>query len=313
MNYFEILSCSKELSNCCNNAELSGILQIFHNITDFIQIVVPILLIIFATIRFVSQATSFSEKDGMKHIITPFLAAAIVFFIPVIMDIILGIMPESFSIATCWSEAKSYHEASSRFETEYMELDYSIDKSRILPNSKDFEKGDKNSDTGNNSSTIVSGSAKGILEGAEKVHTVYEQQGWSYYSSLNELIWNDIKASTNNPSKKVCCATFVGSALYAGGVFPENVINQYNYNLPDDISRLCQEHGWTKITSYSQLAPGDVVIMSGPGGGSSIGHTQIYAGNGTWYNAGSNQAIQMNNPYPTDSSSRFLYAWRKNN
>ena len=66
-----------------------------------------------------------------------------------------------------------------------------------------------------------------------------------------------------------------------------------------------------KINSYSDLQAGDIVIMSGPEGGSSPGHVQIYAGNGTWYNAGSTNAIQRVNPYSSDASARFLWAWRK--
>ena len=51
--------------------------------------------------------------------------------------------------------------------------------------------------------------------------------------------------------------------------------------------------------------------MSGPGGGSAPGHVQIYAGNGTWYNAGSTTAIQRDNPSASDGSARFLWAGRK--
>ena len=64
------------------------------------------------------------------------------------------------------------------------------------------------------------------------------------------------------------------------------------------------------ISNYSQLAAGDIVIMTSPGG-SGIGHVQIYAGNGTWYNAGSTDAIRRPNPYSSDASGRFLWAWRK--
>ena len=155
------------------------------------------------------------------------------------------------------------------------------------------------------------GDAKGILEGAAAVHAMYENNSWAYYTNLNQLRWNDIKYSTNNPSKMTCCATFVGSALYVGGVFSESVLNHYNYNSALGINQLCQENNWIKVTSYSQLVAGDIVIMSGSSGGSSIGHVQIYAGNGTWYNAGSTSAIQRKNPYASDGSSRFLWAWRK--
>ena len=40
------------------------------------------------------------------------------------------------------------------------------------------------------------------------------------------------------------------------------------------------------------LVEGDIVIMGNSSGGRSPAHVQIYAGNGTWYNAGSTNAIQ---------------------
>ena len=159
-------------------------------------------------------------------------------------------------------------------------------------------------------SNLSSGDASGILEGAKKVHEMYERDKWSYYTDLDQLRWNDVKYSTNNPSKATCCATFVGSAFLVGGVFTEQELNQVNYNSQYGISEICEKHGWTKISNYSQLEAGDIVLMSAPGGGSSPGHVQIYAGNGTWYNAGSTSAIQRPNPYPSDASGRFLWAWR---
>ena len=60
-----------------------------------------------------------------------------------------------------------------------------------------------------------------------------------------------------------------------------------------------------------RLQAGDIVIMSDSHGGHSPAHVQIYAGNGTWYNAGWTDSIQRENPYASDASARFLYAWRK--
>ena len=68
---------------------------------------------------------------------------------------------------------------------------------------------------------------------------------------------------------------------------------------------------WIKITNYDDLQPGDIVFMPG--------HVQIYAGkdssgNSLWYNAGSDNAIQKENPYTHGDSysrSKFESARRK--
>lgn len=313
MRYFQILSCSSELGNCCNSTSMAVLFNVIKRIVDLIQIIAPILLIVMATVNASKLVANPDEKNGTKKIINQFLAAAIIFFIPIVVDAILNIMPQTFSVSACWKQSKRSAEASRSLKPQYTPIDSSRKRTPIVSNSDDYEEGGKNTTNSNsNINTVVPGAAKGILEGAEKVHTMYEQQGWSYYSSLDQLRWNDINYSTNNPSRSTCCATFVGSALFIGGVFSESEINKYNYNLPADISTLCQDHGWVKIIDYGQLAAGDIVLMTLPGdAGGGPGHTQIYAGNGNWYNAGSTQAIQMDNPYPGDASARFLYAWRK--
>ncbi len=314
MTYFQILSCNGNLGNCCNDSSMVLILGIFSRFMNILQIIVPILLIISASIEFFKLTMNPEKKGGVSRIKNMFVAAVIVFFIPLFVDVILGMVPQSFSVSACYNRAKSTVESSRTFNFNYMVIDTDKKSTSFMPEAGEYEKGkakEKGSGSGGNNGNIAPGSAQGILEGAEKVHTMYEQNGWAYYTDLNQLRWGDINYSTNNPSKMTCCATFVGSAFFIGGVFTESEINKFNYNSQYGISDLCQAHGWTKITSYSQLAAGDIVIMSGPNGGTAPGHVQIYAGNGTWYNAGSTQAIQRENPYTSDASARFLYAWRK--
>lgn len=306
MGYFQILSCSSELGNCCNDPALVYILDTTRKIFNLIQIIAPILLILMATIEFTKLVMNPELKNGTKKIKNLFVAAVIIFFLPMLVDVILGIMPQSFSVSACWNQAKTSAETNRKGESQYAPLSEDEAERRIqIINSSKWEP--SNPDGGGSGSL----SAQGILDGAEKVHTMYEQNGWFYYSYLGQLRWNDINYSTYNPSKATCCATFVGSALYVGNVFTEAELNKYNYNSQLGISELCQAHGWTKITSYSALAAGDIVIMGDSRGGRSPAHVQIYAGNGTWYNAGSTNAIQRENPYVSDASARFLYAWRK--
>lgn len=312
MGYFQILSsCSGDLGNCCTNPGIVVILDTLRKIFNLIQLIVPILLIVFATIKFSQLVMDPDRKNGLKEVKNSFLAAAIVFFIPVLMDVVLNLIPNTFNVSACWDQAKVLAESARTQNFKYVPYDEAHknkETTSIVQSPDGYEPSEPGSDNGG---SVGAGDAKGILEGAEKVHTMYEKNGWAYYTNLGQLRWNNIDYSTNNPSKMTCCATFVGSAFYVGGVFSESELNKYNYNSQYGIDKICQEHGWSKITSYSSLAAGDIVIMSGPGGGSAPGHVQIYAGNGTWYNAGSTNAIQRENPYSSDASGRFLWAWRK--
>lgn len=307
MGYFQILACNSDLGTCCTDPALVLTLDTFRRMFYLIQIIVPILLIIAATVEFTRSVMDPERKNAMKRVKNLFLAGAIVFLLPVVMDVVLTLLPQTFSVSACWNEAKTVAESYRKNGSQYIPINDNEELTKIITNSNKYKKGG----TSSSGAGGGSGSVQGILNGAEKVHTTYEQQGWAYYSSLGQLRWNDINYSTYNPSKKTCCATFVGSALYVGNVFSESEINKYNYNSQYGISELCKNNGWTKITSYSQLAAGDIVIMTSSSSGGAPGHVQIYAGNGTWYNAGSTKAIQRANPYASDASSRFLWAWRK--
>ena len=299
--FLQILSC--ELGNCCGNPGIAVLLDISRKILDFIQLIVPILLIIMATIKFIQLVSNPELKGGLSHVKNMFMAAAIVFFIPVIVNATLSILPESFSISACWQQAKVFAESSRNLNFNYISSGENKNRSNILTSPSLYEKG---------VAKAKSGDAHGILEGTEEVHTKYEQEKWIYSVSGDYLIGNNIEASTNNPKKATCCATLVGSALYVGGVFTEEEINSYNYNSATATSNFLESKGWTKITNYGDLEAGDIVIMTAEGSGGSIGHVQIYAGNGTWYNAGYTGAIQRDNPYSSDASGRFLWAWRIN-
>ncbi len=91
--------------NNCDNITLSTILSIVKRIILLIQIIVPILLIIFASISFIKLVKNPEEKNGSKKIINQFLAAAIVFFIPVIVNAVMMILGESNDISNCWNSA----------------------------------------------------------------------------------------------------------------------------------------------------------------------------------------------------------------
>ena len=296
--FIQMLSC--ELGTCCGDPGIAVILDIVRRVISLIQLVVPIALLVFASIDFTKLVINPDRKGGLKPIFNMFLAAAVVFLIPVIVNATLNMLPDSFELSACWDEARNMAESTRTQNFEYITPYDDEKRSPIYIDPSEYEKGDP---------SVSGGDAKGLLEGAVKVHKMYEQNGWSYYTANGQLRWGNIKYSTNNPSRKTCCATFIGSALYVGGVYSEAELNKYNYNSVYGISKFCQEHGWIKISNYNDLKAGDVVIMN-MHGGTSLGHVQLYMGNGTWYNAGATSAIQRSGPYKANCSKYFLYAWR---
>ena len=50
--------------------------------------------------------------------------------------------------------------------------------------------------------------------------------------------------------------------------------------------------------------------MTSSRSGGGIGHAQIYAGDGKWFNAGTDTAIRRDNPYSSNAQARFLHAYR---
>lgn len=155
-----------------------------------------------------------------------------------------------------------------------------------------------------------SATAGSLLEAAEIVHTKYETENWTY--STSGLYYGDIKKSMAHPKKITCCATFVSEALFLSGLLTEEEINAMPYNGTGISGHLLKLEGrFLKVSRYEDLQPGDVVFMEYQTKGR-IGHVQIYAGDQTWYNAGSTGAIRRDSPYKdtTEAKRKFIYAVR---
>ena len=157
--------------------------------------------------------------------------------------------------------------------------------------------------------TYEAGAGGSILEVADELHQ--QQTGWSY-SVGGDLYWNDIEKSINNPNRVTCCATYVSSVLYVAGYFSESEINSCNYNSSNELYDFLKNAGWNEIKSYDDLEPGDIVFTDTDTPATSIGHVQIYAGDGLWYNAGNDNSIKGSAPESQGdwARNRFIAALR---
>ena len=114
MNWFQILaSCTSDFSNCCSDYGLAVFLHIFKTVMSLIQIIVPIVLIVMCAIDFSKLVINPDDnnKAKSKGLLNKFLAAVIVFLMPIIVNAIIGTMVDSFDgakgfdVISCWDAA----------------------------------------------------------------------------------------------------------------------------------------------------------------------------------------------------------------
>ena len=108
MKYIQILetTCSTDVSSCCSDYGIAMYLYIMKNALTIIQIAIPILLLVMATIQMIKMMASPDDKKSPKALLNKFIAALVVFFIPLIVNVVLSIIPDSFELSACWKSAE---------------------------------------------------------------------------------------------------------------------------------------------------------------------------------------------------------------
>lgn len=143
-----------EFAQFCNKPYLTNYLIVVKKILLLIQIAVPIMLLIWGSVGFIRLVINPDEKSGVKKIVNKFLAAVFVFMIPVIMNVVMGMLGEKTNFSNCWNQAKETYTAGHVYVDPYNEERGS---SSIIGNPSDYEKGVKkpqtNPSSGSNSSS----------------------------------------------------------------------------------------------------------------------------------------------------------------
>lgn len=112
-----------------------AILILVKRLVILIQIIVPILLIVFAIFSFVKMMKNPEEKDGTKKIINQFLAAVIVFFVPFLIDFTIGLLGGKTEFNNCWKKAGDKISISTNY------ISNGRKRKSILYDASDYEKG----------------------------------------------------------------------------------------------------------------------------------------------------------------------------
>ncbi len=247
INYFQILDCSNDLGNCCSDYGLANILDTLRKILELLQIIVPILLIVMATVQFTKLVASPDAKDGVKSLINKFMAAGICFFIPTFVNFVLtvipssGIVPKTFQVSACWQKAKTSNALIKSTAFKYVSYD-GLDTTKNSNISSSKRNKNKSS------------SAKGTEKGRAIVSYAESFVGNKYLYGGN---WNGEK-----PYSPTDCSGFVQ------GVFKHNGIT----GLPRATSSYDINSSMFTRVDPSNIQAGDLVLYNG--------HIAILTGNG---------------------------------
>ncbi len=140
-----ILSCSGTLGTCCTDGGMVVLVDMTKRVFDIIQIVVPIILIIWATWGFVQLVMDPEAKNGTKKIMNRFIAAIVVFLLPAFVSFMLGLMPETFSLGACWKQSKNKAEVARQNSTYKNPYGDDNKTTPIYPDPSKYDSGDGSS------------------------------------------------------------------------------------------------------------------------------------------------------------------------
>ncbi len=101
-----ILKVNQELIERCGDYGLAIILQIIQKVMTWIQIIVPIVLIISIIMIIIKMMTNPDEKKNTKALFNCVAAGVITILLPFIVNLVMGFLNDSFSVTACWNVAR---------------------------------------------------------------------------------------------------------------------------------------------------------------------------------------------------------------
>ncbi len=295
----------------CQDSSLMGILSIVKRILFFIQIIVPILLIIWGTISFVKMVHNPDEKNGIKKVVNQFLAAAVVFFVPLSVNVLMGIVGEDTGFSSCWMNADDVLSS----HTTYDDFN-SKEKQKIISDSSNYEKGEssveKTDNPGSSTRTDYFDNVEGVAQlavlmaGSATLHgedahiysptanpwcKVQDSRLYNEYRIMDEVI-TKYPNSCPNPNNLLCSGVsnysynnpaYASCAQAAAAVIRATVDPDFESAYPEMQLKYLQRNTekWSMVQVVKAgerlddtCKPGDLMITLG-----GLTHTMIYVGN----------------------------------
>lgn len=258
MKYFLLgeLTCSTDISSCCSDYGLATYLYIIKQFLNIIHLAVPIILIVMASYGLIKLMLDPDDKNKAKSrsLMNQFKMAVIVFLIPYIVNLVIGLLPDTFEISGCWKAADDTVTVMNETE-EYNATTSESEKKKVTVSESDYKLNDTTSDDDEEESGTVKGTKKG------------------------KKVVNYAKKFVGNPY------VYGGTSLTNGtdcSGFTMRVYEHFGITLPR--TSTAQSTSGKKVASYSEAQAGDLFFYGNNG---KVNHVAIYMGDGNVVHASS--------------------------
>ena len=241
----QILSCSEALGTCCGDNGLVLIIDTVRRVMNLIQLVVPILLIVWATFEFMKLVMDPDAKNGMKKLTNKFIAAAVVFFVPIFVNATMALMSDDFNVKACWDIAKNKAEISRQSSAKYINpYEKENENKPVYSDPSGYESGKQKTSSSTGGTTWTGGT----VTGEQIVAYAKTFIGGKYCKGGKDL------------NKCVDCVGFVRA-----------VYQHFGLDVDNNDNKLFHSGKYTDVTNAPHRA-GDVVMYEG--------HWAMMTGNG---------------------------------
>ena len=298
-NDIQILSCNSNLGNCCKDATIKSIMSSTNAIISLIQIIVPILLLVMVTIELTKLMMNPDDKKKLSSIKNKAIAAFVIFFIPLFVNVTINIMSDSgnasFDFASCLEETKNI-KVNTR--PTYKSINPERRKN-IYSNPDDYEKGEERKPDSSSSSSETVGTnltsnscslgdsnVKLVPNDSKKIDSVVKKangQAVADYAKswVGKMSYEYYATGAFCVGGTCSCSHFVYEVLQHFGILDGGLIRSTVWGS-------CGVKGTVMYSDYSKLVPGDVVFKSF---GNAVGHVEIYIGNGETIGCNSGRGV----------------------
>lgn len=280
------------LNKYCTDYALAGILYIIQNIVTIIQIVVPIILLISVSIMLTQMIINPDEKKNKKKMFNSFVAAIIVFFIPMLVNMVIGMIDSNNNFLKCWKDAKTVN--FNIKDNHYIPLGGEVKK---VINDYEYEKGDDKKEDSSSSSSY----RKDVDSFMNAVKNTVS------HAKANNYHYGDSHGTPPTSDGLISCDRLASKALWDIGYTDQRTGGEVVSTLDSYLT----SHGWSKSTNINDCKYGSIVLVSHSGTSGSPYHAFVVNSynNGamTTYDEGAEWRIHADQPFNSGWNQSQIY------
>ena len=175
-----------DLNSSCSSSTLLIVLVVVKNILKIIQIIGPIISIFSLIYTIILLIKNPDEKKYIKRIKNSLIALLLLFFIPVIVNVVVATLGDKTTFSDCWNNVNTSSINANISTSTYKEIGTSKSTSQLITDPTEYQRGTAKPTTSSNGNSSSSGNKAG--EGntkSNKVVFIGDSRTVQMYAYLN--------------------------------------------------------------------------------------------------------------------------------